>query len=232
MRFIDSSGPAITPVARAADPGAPRCEWRAELAARYDELDRLLAGTPAARSFLAAATGKSASNSDEMPIDPARDRGVRIGLAFHAAMYLLDLARDPNSAQAAQEAGVRQRLDGAAICTLQEMLERTLDSALMQRARASLTAGRRIWRELPYVRSCGRNGAEIEEGKIDLLIEEPDGCVLVDYKTDLTQPEGEILGKYEAQLKAYASSLRSLGITVKSAHLLLARSGHEVEIPL
>ena len=64
-----------------------------------------------------------------------------------------------------------------------------LSSHLLERARAAVRSGGRIFRELPFVRSL--NQSTIEEGKIDLLFEESGGWVLVDYKTDWIQEKAE-----------------------------------------
>jgi ATP-dependent helicase/nuclease subunit A len=76
----------------------------------------------------------------------------------------------------------------------------------------------------------------IQEGKIDLLFEESEGCVLVDYKTDEcpagTDEVSYFREKHGEQIVQYARALASLGVKVKSAYLLLARTGHAVQIPI
>jgi ATP-dependent exoDNAse (exonuclease V) beta subunit len=70
-----------------------------------------------------------------------------------------------------------------------------------------------------------------------LLFEEDAGWVLVDYKTDAIPAEEQaplagIREKYSAQVNAYRSALEQVGIAVKSAYLLLARTGEAVEADL
>ena len=147
-----------------------------------------------------------------------------------------DLADVPDADLLAGEAGIRQRLDSAGVTILREMLNRSLGSPLMVRARDCRRSGRQVWRELPYVRSLGSLPSEVEEGKIDLLFEEPDGWVLVDYKTDRIPeaPDWEraFAQKYGGQVKVYVAAMRTLGVKIKAAYLLLARTGAHVEIPL
>jgi ATP-dependent helicase/nuclease subunit A len=151
-------------------------------------------------------------------------------------MERTDMGWDPDIDGLAQEAGARQRLDGAGVRALKEMLSQSFAAPLIQRARSARLAGGRVWRELPYVRSPGSQLSGIEEGKIDLLFEEGGGWILVDYKTDRIPSGTPELARffedtYGGQVRAYVSALKSLGVTVKSAYLLLARTGAEIEIP-
>lgn len=57
-------------------------------------------------------------------------------------------------------------------------------------------------------------------GIMDLVFEEPDGIVLVDYKTDAVQSQGELLEKYTDQIRLYAAALALLmDKPVKSCYL-------------
>jgi ATP-dependent exoDNAse (exonuclease V) beta subunit len=99
--------------------------------------------------------------------------------------------------------------------------------------------GLRVLKEVPYIRplAADRTQGVIEEGKIDLLIEEADGWILVDYKTgvpprDAEDIEASFRARYSDQIRSYAESLRAMKVHVKCAYLLLARTGHEIEVPL
>jgi ATP-dependent helicase/nuclease subunit A len=100
-------------------------------------------------------------------------------------------------------------------------------------ARAGTTG--RYWREV-YVVS--RDGERYVEGYIDLLVETPDGLVVVDYKTDRVTSDAERAVKaehYRPQLRAYARALSQVpDLTVASGSLLfLSPSGaDEVEVDL
>ncbi len=66
----------------------------------------------------------------------------------------------------------------------------------------------------------------IEQGKIDLIFAEEDGWVLVDYKTGVPELEAA----YRQQLQGYREALGAIGIPVRRAYLLFARTGEIREI--
>ncbi len=235
VSFLETADLA-TPVApQTSGKEIPKGAWQRALTAQYEELDRLLSETPAARDLHVARPASENLTRFEADPDSARDRAVRLGIAFHEAMDGADLPDVPNADLLAEEAGRRQRLDGTGMRILREMLTRSLGSALMMRTRNCLRSGRRVWRELPYVRSLGPHPAEVKEGKIDLLFEEADGWVLVDYKTDSIPDEPDVeqafIKKYGGQVKVYVMAMKTLGVEVKAAYLLLARTGAHIEIP-
>jgi ATP-dependent helicase/nuclease subunit A len=45
------------------------------------------------------------------------------------------------------------------------------------------------------------------QGIIDLYFEEPDGLVLLDYKTDSVKTAGQLLDRYQTQMDLYARAL-------------------------
>ena len=87
-----------------------------------------------------------------------------------------------------------------------------IKTGLRQRA---LTA-RRHWKELPF--SVLVDG-DLHEGVIDLVIEEDDGLVLVDYKTDRLASEQEARKRldaaYRGQGEFYRRALEEAGLEVK-----------------
>ena len=61
------------------------------------------------------------------------------------------------------------------------------------------------------------------DGNIDLLFEEDDGWVLVDYKAITVADEKEkkrVEGKYRGQLQIYAEGLKKVGIKVKESMIV------------
>ena len=236
VRFVDI--PALEQIEppRSPDGEVPPADLRAVLQRQYEELRKLVSETPQSRREHAAAVEAEAKGDDETAPDPARDRAIRMGIAFHDAMDTVDPVLVPDIDALAQDAGARQRLDGAGIKALADMLDRSLGSPLMERVRRSRLAGGRVWRELPYIRPVGPGQAEIEEGKIDLLFEEAGAWVLVDYKTDHIPKDLEdissfFMEKYAPQVRAYVTALNAVGVKVSSACLLLARTGAQIEIP-
>ena len=91
-------------------------------------------------------------------------------------------------------------------------LESFINNGLRERA---LTA-KRHWKELPF--SVLVDG-DLHEGVIDLVMEEDDGLVLVDYKTDRVaneQEAGERLDQaYRGQGEFYRRALEGAGLEVK-----------------
>ena len=71
------------------------------------------------------------------------------------------------------------------------------------------------------------------EGYIDLLIETPDGLVIVDYKTDTVRSEAEVdakLAAYELQGAAYALALETAtGLTVIDCRFVFCRPSGAIE---
>lgn len=69
------------------------------------------------------------------------------------------------------------------------------------------------------------------QGIIDLLIEEDDGFVLLDYKTD-NNPEDIVREKYAVQIKLYAqAAAKILHKPIKEKYLYLFHSGKAVQMP-
>jgi ATP-dependent helicase/nuclease subunit A len=102
-------------------------------------------------------------------------------------------------------------------------------SALASRA-VSLTKGRSYHREM-YV--SAPVGDRVIEGYVDLLIEDSEGLVIVDYKTDAVGSAAEIdakLAHYELQGAAYAVALeQSTGLAVTACHFVFCRPGRAIE---
>jgi ATP-dependent exoDNAse (exonuclease V) beta subunit len=124
------------------------------------------------------------------------------------------------AAQAAAE-GIRGRA-----AEIERSARAALASPIVQEA-----AGRRHWREL-YV------GARIDgvlcEGYLDLLVDGPDGLVVVDYKTDRAPDPTALIDRYRLQTATYALLVEaSTGRHVDRCVLVvLGPSGAtEVEIP-
>lgn len=179
----------------------------------------------AARSLpiSAAATRLARYEQDEkeeqdVPDEPWRRgrAGTNFGRAVHAVLQVVDLHKgsdlDKNvQAQAAAE-GVPKRAD-----EIRRLVRRALESSLVQRALVS----KRWWREAPV---AGPVGDGIVEGFIDLLFEEEDGYVIVDFKTDAVGSEEEVeqaMARYRLQGGAYALALsKAAGVNVKEVSFL------------
>ena len=123
-----------------------------------------------------------------------------------------------------------------------EMIRRFLASPL---GRRMLAAGE-IYREVPFnmeipcrelypdaAEEAVKDEAILLQGVIDCYFEEPDGIVLLDYKTDFV-PDGRtdmIRERYKVQIGCYVRALELLtGRTVKERFIYLFRSGDILEM--
>jgi ATP-dependent helicase/nuclease subunit A len=94
-----------------------------------------------------------------------------------------------------------------------------LESPLMRRVLQSS----RVLREVPV---ASFDGETFIEGFADLAFEEPDGWVVLDYKTDsLDRGVPLIARRYEPQVNAYRKALSAAGMPVKEAGLWFSETG-------
>ena len=105
-------------------------------------------------------------------------------------------------------------------------------SEIWQRSQAAT----RCFSEIPYETSAidAEGKALIVRGVIDLLFEEPQGWVIVDYKTDdFLEPEfDKAVTYYRRQLEIYAEHwFRSVGENVKELGLYFTRFDRYVVVP-
>ena len=79
----------------------------------------------------------------------------------------------------------------------------------------------RLWKEQPFVLGIpmkdvypemkeGGQETVLVQGIIDVYFEEPDGLVVLDYKTDRIYSGKKLLEKYQAQLEYYARALEQI----------------------
>ena len=173
------------------------------------------------RPVFVAATALNRAHKDEeaeqdSPEPWRRGRaGTSVGRAVHAVLQSIDLATGEGAehrarAQAVAE-GVPDREEEIA-----RLARVAVGSEIVHRAVASS----RIWREVPVATPVGNGSLH---GFIDLLFEEPDGLVVVDYKTDTVSEEQlpEIMQRYRLQGGAYAHAIsRITGKPVKEVVFL------------
>jgi len=107
--------------------------------------------------------------------------GVAFGLAFHEVMERVDLVSGENLRELCRIKAMEQSIPGMAE-KIAGLCQKCLAHPLLERARRS----KRIFREVPFSMFLEER---IVEGKIDLLFEEGDRWVIVDYKTDELSPE-------------------------------------------
>jgi ATP-dependent exoDNAse (exonuclease V) beta subunit len=146
--------------------------------------------------------------------------GKAFGLAFHELMEQVDLQSGSNVRTLSQMKAAAQSIPEAAD-TLAKLCVKTISHPLMDRVRQAL----RFFREVPF---SVTDLEKIVEGKIDLLFEERDGWVIVDYKTD--EVDGEALEKrfdsYLEQGRWYARAMKkATGRMVKEINFFFVRTG-------
>lgn len=163
------------------------------------------------------------------------------GTATHLALRYLELGA-LTTPEAAREAV--NRLAAAGKLSAREAA--AVDAAGLCRFALSplgrrITAAPRVLREFPFALLCPAErffpGAEGEElllqGVVDCCLIEPDGAVIVDYKTDRIAPEAapERAKRYAAQLETYAWAVsRITGLAVKAKIVYFLQPGEAVEL--
>jgi ATP-dependent helicase/nuclease subunit A len=213
-------------------------DWRSRLEQEYLTLQEMLRRTPSSAGLQAAGQIAEAAEPEDRALeerstDIPGNRAIRLGIAFHEAMEQIDLSLPGDNGSCIQKLIAWHSLDPKSARSLEEMINTTLSSSLMERARQAVKSGGKILREVPFVRPL--EGTAVEEGKIDLLFQEGDGWVLVDYKTDWVSAQGQraedyFRHKYSAQVREYVKALLTLPIKVVSAYIFLARTGMPIQI--
>jgi ATP-dependent exoDNAse (exonuclease V) beta subunit len=150
--------------------------------------------------------------------------GSAVGRATHATLQVLDLA-DPRDI----DAQVRRQCDLEAIPdkvpTVAALVRSALRSSAVQLA-ATNPHHKELFVSAPV-------GARVIEGYIDLLVETPDGLVVVDYKTDSATSDAEIdarFATYELQGASYATALEAAtGQRVAEVRFVFCKASGAIE---
>lgn len=159
--------------------------------------------------------------------DYSLPRGAGFGSAFHQVMERINL-QAPSAEDTdyhIKDAAAYWGLDSAAEEELNRLVERTRDNPLIKRA-----LGSSIYREVPFavkVHDC------ILEGLVDLLFEEPEGLVIVDYKTDNVRGSKleERFNIYRLQGLFYAFALhKATGRNISEVNFFFVRPGRVMKI--
>jgi len=202
----------------------PFDEWQTELTAARAHAMRPTAISATRLAELAESERLAGLQKEPRDIDlPPWQKGrygSAIGRAVHGVMQSVDLTLDspPDALVAAQAAA--EGVEGHEP-TIKRLCENALASDVVKRA-----ATRRHWREV-YV-GVPDEQYGVLEGYIDLLYEDDDGLVIVDYKTDAWSNEAELdekVERYAVQLDAYADAVsEAVGEPVVREVLLFAHS--------
>lgn len=148
--------------------------------------------------------------------------GASRGTAYHRILELLDFRKEYTEELLTKDIEGFQRegkvSDEMAACIRVRDLMGFLNSRSGQRMRACALRGT-LRKEQPFVLGVDareiypqeQEGEEIlVQGIIDVYFEEPDGLVVLDYKTDSAKKAEELTEKYHAQLDYYGKALEQM----------------------
>lgn len=227
----EASLDAVSAGVAARAPLVERQQWlddRTTLLAPFDRPSTLSA-TAIARSVDAAIadsdddTGVATDDGPTVVRKKGR-AGSAIGSAVHATLEFIDFEAPGDLVALATRQSELHGITDAAD-TVTQLVASALESDAVDLAR-----GNRSYREL-YV--AAPLGDVMIEGYIDLLVETPEGLVIIDYKTDSASSPKEIdekLAAYELQGAAYAVALEaSTGIEVVDCRFVFCKSSGAVE---
>ncbi len=155
--------------------------------------------------------------------------GATRGTAYHRALELIPFAQmgsmeDIRQYLHGQNRQGRFGKDSLALIDC-EVIWRFLESGLGRRMKSAEAEGR-LHKEQQFVigipaREMGVGDSEelvVVQGIIDAYIEEEDGLVVIDYKTDRIRHPGQLAERYKTQLNYYSRALAQMtGKTVKEA---------------
>lgn len=212
---------------RAELPGRPAKASVSEIKRRFDALE---AEEDSPRDFRSPVGGR--------PLFLMEERGLtaaEAGTALHLVMQHLDLGLPLDVP------GIKSQVEGMVIKELLtpeqaravpvEKIVAFLAGPLGRR----LLAGRQVLREIPFTLALpaeelypeigpGSGESVIVQGVVDCLVDEEDGLLLLDYKTDRLAPEqlDQAAARYRGQLNLYARAVEKiLGRRVKEKYLYL-----------
>jgi ATP-dependent helicase/nuclease subunit A len=210
--------------------------WRESFAGRHSR--PLTIVTPSATDEGRSAEG---SRGDRARPGSGRATGAEVGTLVHRVMERLELSAPEAARELALRVAGSSGMSRETAEEAAEIIRGAQSSPVLERARGS----RRLWREVPFCvapRGALREEKEapaaarqeaVIEGVMDLVFEEEDCLVIVDYKTDRIGPGGttELAGRYRGQAEAYALALAAAtGRQVKEVVLLFMRGPAEAAI--
>ncbi len=150
--------------------------------------------------------------------------GASRGSAYHRVMELFDFTGDYDREsvwKAVSEMEEEGKISSEmAACVDREDILGFLNTGSGRRMARAARKGL-LWKEQPFVLGIPMEdvypemkGEEQEtvlvQGIIDVYFEEPEGLVVLDYKTDRVRSEEELREKYQAQLEYYARALEQI----------------------
>ena len=209
----DDSPEPVSPDALAEHSVQARDQWRNRRENLLEELRRPSTVAATALGF----SSHNVQDAPEIPDDrddkpePVTDEPWRrgraasnVGRAVHAVLQAIDLATGEGIPERARAQAVVEGVTGREE-EIAQFARSAVESDVVKRAVAS----GRLWREVPV--AVGMGGGSLH-GFIDLLFEEDEGLVVVDYKTDSVTAEAaaEAVQRYRLQGGAYAYAVEQV----------------------
>ena len=141
-------------------------------------------------------------------------KGALRGTAYHRLLELLDFTKEYTADSLKKEIETfcdNQKMEKEmAECIRIGDILAFLAGGAGRRMRNSAGSGQ-LFKEQPFVLGMDQDEEMIlVQGIIDVYFEEPDGLVVLDYKTDKVRCAEELTEKYHAQLEYYAKALEQL----------------------
>lgn len=200
--------------------------WKSDRKALFGEIGRpsSIAATSLGRTKRADPEDKPEQEGSE-PWRRGR-AGTSVGRAVHAVLQSIDLATGEGIAERARAQAAAEGVPGRE-GEIERLCQVAVESEIVKRAVAS----KRFWREVPVAVGSGNGSLH---GFIDLLFEEEDGLVVVDYKTDAIAGEEapDAVQRYRLQGGAYAYALQELtGKPVAEVVFLYLQPRREQRLP-
>jgi len=204
-------------------------ETRAELASRLEAATRHTLEVEAAKRYALTAIplGSGRNYQPSRGLQPTEDgeHGVEWGTVIHLLLQVAMENPEGDLQGLARTALVEQGLDAS----LTEIAVETVNSVMKAEIWRRAMASQRRLAEVPFEILLEREASVpvLVRGSIDLVFEESDGWVIVDYKTD-SVPGGKpdaLVDKYAPQVRLYAESWeRITGEKVKEMGLYFSRA--------
>ena len=202
----------------------------------------VLGGVVSATAVARAMAMETAASDDriEPESEPWRRgrAGTSIGSAVHAVLQHADLT-DPTGADVAALSRWQAGVEGVpdSVDLIESKARAALASPLVRRAVASGSLRREVHVAAPVSSLVGEGAAiDLFEGFVDLLFDDGDGIVVVDYKTDDVPSDAAVaaaLERYAPQGAAYAVALEAAtGRPVTEVHFLFLRGTEAVDAPV
>jgi ATP-dependent exoDNAse (exonuclease V) beta subunit len=229
VRVIDAESLAEEPMPRADLWSLAGAGGGDAVATLWDEERKDLIATAAHRPLTPVRATRVAERTAPLAVGAGGTEGGRsFGSLVHQMLEWTPLTGGSHGEAAAMARALAPRfgLDDEAADRAAAAVARVLESAVMERARKSP----RVWRELPFWLP---EIDELIEGVVDLVFEEEDQLVVVDYKTDhITSAQAVDRAAHHApQLRIYGRGLTlALGIPVRERLVLFTATGEAIAV--